>query len=358
MPTISNSAAIDANDLARIFDHQTTAIVLLDANGRVRFLNPAAENLLEISKTQATGAPLSQFVISDADGLGQWFEYPRRATTTRQATLWLRNGKQTSSDCTLTPIADTNEALLEFSQLTELLRLHRDDESAMTSKTSQELVRGFAHEIRNPLGGIRGAAQLLSRELEDPGEMEYTSVIINEVDRLSRLVDRMVGPRQQPQFAPANIHRLLEQVTRVLEAEAHERISIVRDYDPSLPPVRCDAAQLQQAFLNVMLNARQALEHTDQATITVSTRSVRQFTIGATRHRLALHVIIADNGPGISQDLMQRMFYPMISGRADGTGLGLSITQTIVAAHQGLLECTSQPGETRFHFYLPLELDP
>lgn len=222
----------------------------------------------------------------------------------------------------------------------------------------RKLVRGVAHEIKNPLGGIRGAAQLLERELPDAELKEYTRVIIEEADRLRVLADRMLGPRRLPTLRTVNPHECVERVVRLLEAEADGRVSIVRDYDPSLPDIEADPDQLIQAMLNIGGNGLQALLENPSKhppVLLFKTRPMRQFTIGAKRHRLVLRIDIQDNGPGIPAELKQSIFYPMVSGRAAGNGLGLSIAQDIIHQYNGLIECDSYPGRTLFSIYLPLE---
>ena len=219
-------------------------------------------------------------------------------------------------------------------------------------------MRGLAHEIKNPLGGIRGAAQLLSRELHEPSLRDYTDVIIEEADRLRNLVDRMLGSNKLPSLSMTNIHEVLERVCSLVDLESQGRITLVRDYDPSIPDVLIDREQMIQAVLNIVRNAMQALASQNDlhlGRITLRTRTLRQFTIGHTRHRLVCKVEIIDNGPGIPPELQDTIFYPMVSGRADGTGLGLAITQNIISQHQGLIECESHPGHTVFALFLPLE---
>jgi two-component system, NtrC family, nitrogen regulation sensor histidine kinase GlnL len=204
-------------------------------------------------------------------------------------------------------------------------------------------------------GGVRGAAQLLAKELPNEELTEYTRIIIREADRLRDLVDRLLGPNQRLAIEPVNIHEIIEHVRNLISAEFNNAVTINRDYDPSLPPLPADRAQLIQTVLNIMRNALQAAERAEDCTILLRTRSQRQFTIGGRRHRLVCRVDIIDNGPGIPADLQQSIFVPMVTGRADGTGLGLSIAQSIVNRHGGLLECASEPGSTRFTFYLPME---
>lgn len=224
---------------------------------------------------------------------------------------------------------------------------------------TQSLVRGMAHEIKNPLGGIRGSAQLLAKMLENPDLKEFTDIIIDEVDRLRNLVDKMLGPNKLPEREATNIHEVLERVHSLITVESDGQVHLLRDYDPSIPEFMADKEQLIQVVLNIVRNAMQALlsQESVQTTpqIVLRTRAVRQFTIGHTRHRLVLHLAIQDNGPGIPDDIRESLFYPMISGRAEGTGLGLSIAQSIVNQHQGIIECQSEPGHTEFSIYLPLE---
>ena len=209
--------------------------------------------------------------------------------------------------------------------------------------------------MKNPLGGIRGAAQLLARELSSPDQLEYTQIIIREVDRLRALVDQLLGPNKQLEPESLNIHEVLEHVRQLIEAEIDQTISVIRDYDPSLPDLSGDRSQLIQAILNITRNALQACEGQASCKITLRTRVLRQFTIGSNRHKLVCKIDIQDNGPGIPEDMIGLIFLPMVTGRAEGTGLGLSISQSIINRHGGLLECQSEPGNTVFTIYLPLE---
>jgi two-component system, NtrC family, nitrogen regulation sensor histidine kinase GlnL len=215
------------------------------------------------------------------------------------------------------------------------------------------VLRGLAHEVKNPLGGLRGAAQLLERELSDKQLKEYTRIIVHEADRLRNLVDRVMGGYTPLNKRPVNVHEVLEHVRKLVLVETPVGLTVRCDYDPSLPTLQADAEQLIQAALNILRNSVQALG--GKGTVVIRTRIERSFTIGHTHHRLALRVDIEDNGPGIPAELLDKIFYPMVTGRADGTGLGLSIAQDIVARHGGLIECASQPGRTLFTLYLPVE---
>ena len=342
-----------------LLDHQTTSVVVLDDDLTVRYLNQAAEALLEVSGQRVRGEPIGRFFNDPSTTDASLHEVITNGQpfTKRHARVRLSSGEYVTVDYTVSPIAvrGREQLLLEIQPLDRILRIDRDDQHASVQETTRKLVRGLAHEIKNPLGGIRGAAQLLERELSTESLRDYTRIIIEEADRLRNLVDRMLGPNQLPRFEPVNVHRVLERVVHVVDAEQPGRIRFERDYDPSLPELDGDLEQLIQAMLNIVRNAQQALAETQNPTIRLTTRIIRQFTIGTTRHRMVLRVDIGDNGPGIPRDLFERMYYPMISGRADGSGLGLSITQSIVGQHGGIIECETRPGDTVFTLYLPLE---
>lgn len=341
----------------RLLEHLTTAVVYLDDALRVRWLNPAAEALLAVSNARVHGSRLDSLEGKN----GAVAEVLAKARdefhpfTQREAVLVLAGGEAITVDFTVTPLAE-DELLLEIEPRDRLLRISREEALVARQETIKVLSRGLAHEIKNPLGGIRGAAQLLERDLPDAQLAEFTRVIVEEADRLRDLVDRMLGPNHLVHHEPLNVHRVLERVRALLEAE-HPRVEYVRDYDPSLPDLIGDEAQLIQATLNVARNAVQAMEEsgTQAPRLTLRTRARRQFTLGAERHRLVCDVGVIDNGPGIPASLRETLFYPMVSGRAEGSGLGLSIAQSILHQHLGLIECDSQPGRTEFRLLIPLE---
>ncbi|MDV2080257.1 nitrogen regulation protein NR(II) [Marinobacter xestospongiae] len=347
-----------------LLDNLTTAVLVLDAKLNVQYLNPSAESLFETSITRAQGNPVVDLLMESEEALDTLHAAALngQSYTKREAEFLLTSGTRLTVDYSVSPTGSQKpELLVEIQPRDRLLRITREEEIIAKQETSRILVRGMAHEIKNPLGGIRGAAQLLDRELIDEGQREYTQVIINEADRLRSLVDRMLGPNRALRMAPTNIHEILERVRTLLEAESRGEIRFRRDYDPSLPEFQGDKEQLIQAVLNIARNAMEAaFEHRDSSreeppTITFRTRALRQFTIGHTRHRLVCRIDVIDNGPGIPPELLQNIFYPMISGRASGTGLGLSITQSIIGQHNGLVECESEPGQTDFIIFLPLE---
>lgn len=341
----------------RLMEHLTTAVVLLDGELRLQWMNPAAEALLAISLGRVQGAALCQLMESD-DGLGEVLGKARdefHPFTQREARLVMLAGEALMVDYTVTPLS-REELLLEIEPRDRLMQISREEALLTRQETIKVLTRGLAHEVKNPLGGIRGAAQLLERDLDDPGQQEFTRIIVEEVDRLRDLVDSMLGPNRMTRHEPLNIHKVLERVRSLLLAE-HPRVAIERDYDPSLPDLAGDEAQLIQAVLNVARNAVEAMDEagTPGPRLVLRTRARRQFTLGAERHRLVCEVAIIDNGPGVPETLRETLFYPMVSGRAEGSGLGLSIAQAILHQHQGLIECDSGPGHTEFRLLIPLE---
>ncbi|MDX1803193.1 MAG: nitrogen regulation protein NR(II) [Alcanivorax sp.] len=352
----------ESNLHKRLLDHLRTAVVMLDGSLRVRYLNPAAEMLLATSAARIIGQPLPDYFFDDADAHAalQQCIIDEHPFTRREARLMVAPGHQVTVDYSVSPIHEPGQPLcllVELQSLDRLLRITREEALIHAHQATRALVRGVAQEIKNPLGGIRGAAQLLERALPEPDLTEYTKVIIDEADRLRSVADRMLGPRKPPRFKPVNVHECLEHVRQLLLAEHPDGVAIARDYDISLPDVMADRDQLIQVLLNLIRNAMQALleSQTPAARIVMRTRVLRQFTIGAQRHRLVLRVDIEDNGPGIAEEIQETLFYPMVSGRANGSGLGLSIAQSIISQHQGLIECESEPGKTVFSLLLPME---
>ncbi len=341
-----------------ILEHLTTAVLCLDENLKVTYLNPACEMLFGISSRHIEQLPIGQALPQFAEQLQRLEEAQAEglAYTEREQVLNLGDDSQHTVDCSVTPfLSDTGQRglLLELLSLDRHLRISRDDHLQTQHAVSRQVVRGLAHEIKNPLGGLRGAAQLLEGELKDPALSEYTGIIIREADRLQDMVDRLLGPNRPPEMQPLNIHSPLEHVRQLVEAELDQDVEIIRDYDPSLPDILGDASQLTQVFLNILRNAVQALG--GNGVIRLRTRAERRFTISGENHRLVLRIDIIDNGPGIEPALTEQIFYPMVTSRPDGNGLGLSIAQSLVQAHGGLIECRSQPGLTKFSIFLPLE---
>ncbi|MDH5764587.1 MAG: nitrogen regulation protein NR(II) [Gammaproteobacteria bacterium] len=348
------------HSLSTILDNLSTAVILLNDDLNIQFINPACENLFQISFKRAYHKNLDDiFYINDQFNLrlkhSLETEHPFAEHEITIDSLF--SGKLTVN-YTVTPLLHTGSKsylLIEFTHLDRHLRITREEKLINEQNATKNLIRGMAHEIKNPLGGLRGAAQLLERELPDKNLKEYTQIIIGEADRLQNLVDRMLGPKIVPQKQDINIHQVLEHVRQLVLAECSEGIHFNLDYDPSLPYFSADPDLLIQAVLNITRNAIAALDNNGE--ITFKTRPVRHFTIGHKHHRLVLQIDIMDNGHGIDDELIEQIFYPMVTGRADGTGLGLSIAQSLINQHDGLIECISQPGNTIFTIYLPLELN-
>ena len=322
-------------------------------------MNPSAETLLDTSMQAARGAPLSDFVAA-----GELLEAIERVLDTgaplteRALPITLHAGQTRVVDCTLTPIAATRHAptptvLVELVQLDRHRQISREERVLTQIAYARNLLRRLGHEIRNPLGGLRGAAQLLESELPDPALREYTRVIIREADRLVNLVDRMVGSRRPPRMERVNVHEVTERVRALVNAETPASISVERDYDPSIPDLYGDPELLIQAMLNIARNAVQALGESGR--IVLRTRVQRRINIGARHHRLLCRIEVSDDGPGIPDDLVDSMFYPLVSGRDGGAGLGLSIAQSLVYEHGGIIECASRPGDTTFSILLPVD---
>ena len=361
----------------QLLDNLTTAILVLDEQLRIGYMNQSAEVLLDCSDTRAVGQPLANLMLGDLEQLQSLEQQIQDGLpfTRRAWKLAIFGGKEITVDLAVTPLDHLDRlnnlgddgngnsesaprVLLELQVLDRMLRISREETLVSSQSTSRSLVRGLAHEIKNPLGGLRGAAQLLAKELQHPHLQDYTTVIIEEADRLRNLVDKMLGPNQLSKKRPVNIHEVLERCSTLIQAENPLHLQLERDYDPSIPDLIGDSEQLIQAVLNIMRNSTQALatmgpDH--RSAISLRTRIIRQFTIAQYRHKLVVRVDITDNGPGIEAELLEAVFYPMISGRPEGTGLGLSISQSILHQHQGLIQCSSQPGETVFSLFIPLE---
>lgn len=334
-----------------------SAVLLLDANLKVCYANPAAENLLAAANRTMVGYPVETV-----------FEYSRtlRAAfdnaisnnwsyTGQNIQLRRRNGEVLNVNCTVTPIQSEDEQasslLIELQPIDQQLKASREERLIEQQQANRELIRNLAHEIKNPLGGLRGAAQLLERELNNPALCEYTQVIIKEADRLQDLMQRLLTPHRPMQPSNVNIHEILEHVRSLLMAEYPDTLWIERDYDTSLPELMADREQLIQAILNIARNAAQAM--LGRGSITLKTRAIRQATLVKRRYKLALELQIIDNGPGIPEHIYERMFYPLVSGRDGGFGLGLTLAQSFVQHHMGTIECTSKPGQTIFILRFP-----
>ena len=344
----------------RVIENMSTSVMVLNRDLEVEYINPACEMLFEISRRKAIGRSWSSLVKEKSDLSERMKESVTEGHpfTQREVPIELYAGRMLTVDCNLTPLYEPSAPpclLVELQYMERQLQISKEENLISQSHAARALVRGLAHEIKNPLGGLRGAAQLLEREFETEELKEYTQIIIGEADRLQALVDRMLGPTALPKRELINIHQVLEHVYSLVNIDLPDNIEIKRDYDPSIPELYADPDQLIQATLNLVRNAIQAVA--DKGVVIIRSRSKRQFTIGHQRYKLVVVVEIIDNGKGIASDMLEQVFLPMITGRAEGTGLGLSIAQSLINRHHGLIECTSEPGQTVFRILLPLETE-
>ncbi len=352
--------ATEYNSPQKIIDNMHSAVLVLDQNLQVACMNPSAEMLFHISNNRAVNKNIAELIIDEADFLKRlkcsiisahpYTVYDDKLKTHHHETI--------DVDYSVSPIQykqDGKFLLLEFIRLKSQHKHLHDDSILSQYEASKSLLRGLAHEIKNPLGGIRGAAQLLEREL-DENDRQFTQIIINEADRLKDLLDRMVGPKDIPAKSKINIHKILEHVRQLVLAE-NQHITIVADYDPSVPELYADESMMIQVILNITRNAVTAVKsNKSQAVIKFKTRTERNRKVGTKSHPLIARIDIEDNGCGVLEELQEKIFMPMITGHADGTGLGLSIAQTLVQQHSGLIEFSSHSGKTIFTLLLPLKI--
>lgn len=357
-----------SSSLPSICDHLLTAIVVLDEKMVIQYMNAAAETLLDGSSRRLVGTPFYshfRYLSVDQEVLASALSHQQSVSDTEvemvfhdQQRILVELATQPLPAEVLTPGAKGSTKdllLLELRRVDQVRKINQENSQHQQLLAVQSLVRGLAHEIKNPLGGLRGAAQLLAAELPKAGlELtEYTDLIISQADRLRALVDRLLGPHRFPERKACNLHQLLEQVIKVVQLDAQGNLQVQRDYDPSLPEMHIAGDAIEQALLNMVANASEVLEGNGE--ILIRTRVVHQQTIYGKRYRQCAVVSIIDPGPGIPAELSDTLFYPMVSGRAGGTGLGLSIAQTAVHQHAGKIEVDSRPGYTEFKIFLPYE---
>ncbi len=343
-----------------LLESLTTAILVVDENLQISYANLAAQSLLERSSNQLLGSPISQIVVHSSVA----FSRLRQALdegegfSDSEVLLAFADGRHSLADVTVNSIEQHEKPalLVEIKAIDQQKRISQESQQWAQQQAARELIRGLAHEIKNPLGGVRGAAQLLEKALPDPSMKEFTQVIIEQSDRLRNLVDRLLGPNSPPNFQWHNIHRVLEKISTLVQLDSSHSVALHRDYDPSIPDVWIDQDMIQQAVLNIVRNSVQALqEHTVVGEIQLVSRIKRQFTIHGVRHPLVAQIKIIDNGPGIPTEIKDTLFYPMVTSKQNGTGLGLSIAQTLVDHHRGKIEVESWPGHTEFKIFLPID---
>jgi len=340
-----------------ISDTLSTAIIVLDKSLLILHINAAAENLFGISRERIIRKPYTAlFKDKKIKHHLDFVLHHEEIQTLRGCHLKVNNNENITVDCVANPLLKSGKLIgvvLELYRVDHQLRIAREEQLLNQQEATQTLVRGLAHEIKNPLGGLRGAAQLLDSELQGEDLKEYTHIIISEADRLKNLVDRMLGSRQPAKKEQVNIHEVLERVRKLVKADIPAGVTLRFDYDPSIPELHADQDHLIQIVFNIVGNALKAVG--DSGNILFKTRVLRNFTINQKRHRLALRLEIMDDGEGVPDDIRNKLFYPMISGSTQGTGLGLSIAQSLANRHHGVIEFESRPGKTRFILLLPIE---
>ena len=343
------------------FDLLATPVAVLNAHGQMLAVNAALEDVLGQSRRSLEGHALAEHFV-DPQPLHSALQGVRNnefaALRYEAALRRMHHSDHLPVHVIIAPSERSDEVIVELLPVEQKTRQEREERLLEQAQVNKELIRNLAHEIKNPLGGIRGAAQLLEMELQNKDLTEYTQVIIHEADRLQTLVDRLLAPHRRPHVVgDVNIHEVCERVRSLILAEFPKGLAVVRDYDISIPEFRGDKEQLIQVVLNIAHNAAQALHERrtqGDAQITLRTRIQRQVTFGKQRYRLALELHVIDNGPGIPDSIKDRIFYPLVSGREGGSGLGLTLAQTFVQQHHGLIECASEPGCTDFKILIPL----
>ena len=345
------------------FDHLATLVAVVSPEGQCVFANASFESVLGLSRRSVQRGSVFDWFV-DAQPVRETVEAVSRndyATSRLEGQLrrpGAIHGEPLPVHVIVNQMEGSPNVVVELVEIEQQTRQDREERALGQARVTKELIRNLAHEIKNPLGGIRGAAQLLEMELESRTLHEYTQVIINEADRLQALVDRLLAPHRKPHVvSDVNIHEVSERVRALILAEFPRGLEVERDYDISIPDFRGDREQLIQAVLNIAHNAAQALAERIQSTdarILLRTRIARQVTLGKHRYRLALDLHIEDNGPGVPESLRERIFYPLVSGRDGGSGLGLTLAQTFVQQHLGTIECESVPGQTVFKIVIPL----
>lgn len=342
--------------LENLLDNLSTAVLLIADDLSIQFANLASESLFEHSRNQLISQPLKHFLLDNCidEKKLQTALSDKENFTVNETHLVFRDGRHCLASVIVSYFEndDGKWLSLEITPIDQQRKITRDNQQWALQQAARDLIRGLAHEIKNPLGGIRGAAQLLERELSEPPLKEFTQLIIEQSDRLRGLVDRLLGPNRPPNFAWHNIHRVIEKIRTLLTVE-NGTITFERDYDPSIPEIYIDQDMLQQALLNIARNAVQALD--GKGEIIFTTRIQRHSVIHGKHHPLCVEIKVIDNGPGIPEDLQDTLFYPLVTSKLDGSGLGLSISQSLVGHHQGKIDVESWPGRTEFTILLPLD---
>lgn len=342
-----------------ILDNLFTPVIVLDFDLVVLYMNNATQQLLGVSKNRSIGLKINKLMFSNSIDFENFknIVYVEQGFSKREVTIVTEGGLQHLVDISVVSIEDyekENYFLMEIKLISHQKKITDDAYQYAQQIASRDLIRNLAHEIKNPLGGLRGAAQLLAKDLNDE-QREFTDIIIKQADRLKLLVDRLLGPQKPIKYELTNIHKVLEHVIKLISLDIDERISVQKDYDPSIPEIMMDYNQMFQVILNIAKNAYEAI--TTGGNITFKTRIAFNENIHGKKCKVACVVSILDNGPGVDPNILDTVFYPMVTTKAQGTGLGLAIAQTIIYQHQGKIECISKPGNTEFKITLPLNLN-
>ena len=341
----------------------STGVLVLDKSLSIQYLNSSAQSMLDISLKASRKKQLNKIFYEQPDSLQNFKSCltDNRDFAKADALLFLKGGKKLLCDYHVHPFSNLS---LGEGLIVEIMNKEYSNEikDRLRTQTNQEVtsafIRGLAHEIKNPLSGIRGAAQLLSHKLPDQHLKEYTEIVINQTDRLTSLVDNILGPNKKPSFLNQNIHIALENVITLVQHElGEEGIEISKDYDPSIPELFIDIYLFEQSILNLVKNAKESLVESDTISpkIKICTRIMHQEFLGKSKHKTVCKISVLDNGPGIPENMKESIFFPMISGKSQGSGLGLSITQGIVSQHKGTVRFESEPGKTEFSILMPIE---
>lgn len=347
-------------DLHKLVNAMTTAVLVVDVDLYVCYINDSGLNLLEVGLSQMKEKPLADLFVAESFNRERFDNAFTQGDAFSESELQLcfKDGRSVMVDLQAGLLDSNNKQylLIEILPIDKQRKISQETQQYAQQMAARELIRGLAHEIKNPLGGIRGAAQLLGKELTDPAHNEFTEMIIDQADRLRALVDRLLGPNSLPQKRMCNVHQIIEKVRSVITADPSYSIHIERDYDPSIPDMHADPDMLQQAILNIARNASQALRSSreERPVIGFRTRIERQCVIKGKRHSLCAMISVVDNGPGVPKELKDTLFYPMVTSKRKGSGLGLSIAQTLADHHQGKIDVESFPGYTEFTLHIPI----
>jgi two-component system nitrogen regulation sensor histidine kinase GlnL len=342
-------------------EHLTAAAMICDDKFFILYINPSAEALLELSNDQACQQNI-QFFLDGIEFFVHAAETAKKTQSAFRENEFFIRSKQNKTICVTLTVSSINNGdnfLIEMIQMDQQVKIAKEERMFIQQQANAELLRNLAHEVRNPLGGLRGAAQLLEKELDSKNLKEYTSIIISEADRLQKLMNKLLTPHQLPDYQEANIHEVIERVRTLIVSEFEGEINFVRDYDVSLPEFTADREKLIQAILNIARNAVQAMmtDSSKKSLLKIVTRSERQIVFHKKKHSTAIRINIIDNGPGIPQNIKDKIFYPLVSGSQNGTGLGLSLAQNFISLHKGIIELETKLGRTCFSIILPIKND-